>query len=118
MNFTIKSIKSLPVTAKRKVYWDSNNTGFGVRVAPTGLKTYVFMYRYRGKSQMLTIGRFNQARLDAMYRRVNNLKIALKKGEDPKAVISSKPTSELTLKNSKAAEKILSGKEISFYRIF
>ena len=115
MKLTTQIIKNLPVTEKRKVYWDSNNTGFGVRVAPTGLKTFVFMYRFQGKCQMLTIGRFRQARLEAMHRRVKTLKNALKKGEDPKVIISRKPTNGLTLDNAKPSEKILSDKEISLF---
>ena len=106
MNFTNEAIKSLPVTEKRKVFWDSKQTGFGIRVAPTGLKTFVFMYRFQGKCQMLTIGRFRQARLEAMHRRVKTLKNALKKGEDPKVIISRKPTNGLTLDNAKPSENI------------
>jgi len=115
MNFTNETIKSLEVTEKRKVFWDPNNSGFGVRVAPTGLKTFVFMYRFHGKSQMLTIGRFPEERLDAMLNQVKTLKEALKGGEDPKAVISSESINGLTLDKTGPTKKILSEKEIATF---
>ena len=113
MNLTIETIKSLDVAETRKVYWDSNNTGFGIRVAPTGLKTFVFMYRFQGKCQMLTIGRFPEERLEAMFQLVKILKAALKKGEDPKSILSKESNNPLNSDNAKTTKKILSGKEIS-----
>ena len=113
MNLTIETIKSLPATEKRKVYWDSNHTGFGVRVAPTGLKTFVFMYRFQGKCQMLTIGRFPEESLEAMFHQVKNLKNALRGGDDPKLIISKETNHTLNTDNAKPVKKILSEKEIS-----
>ena len=113
MNLTIETIKSLPATEKRKVYWDSNHTGFGVRVAPTGLKTFVFMYRFQGKCQMLTIGRFPEESLEAMFHQVKSLKTALKEGDDPKLIISKEANHILNKDNAKPIKKILSEKEIS-----
>jgi len=37
--------------------WDSDLTNFGVRVYPTGRKSYLIQYRARGRSQRYTIGR-------------------------------------------------------------
>ena len=115
MKITNETIKNLPVTEKREVYWDSNNTGFGVRVAPTGLKTFVFMYRFQGKCQMLTIGRFSEERLETMFHRVRTLKKALKKGEDPKSIVSDESINRLTLGDAKPTKTILSEQEISAF---
>ena len=113
MNFTKETIESLPVGNKRKVFWDSNNTGFGVRVAPTGLKSFIFMYRFQGKCQMLTIGRFLEEPLEAIFLKVATLQEALKKGKDPKLILSKE---SFNSGKAKPPKKILSGQEIlAFY---
>lgn len=35
-------------------------TGFGIRVSPRGVKTWVYMYRYDGKARRMTLGRYAQ----------------------------------------------------------
>jgi len=37
------------------VAWEDGRTGFGVRVAPSGKKSWVFMYRFAGKPRRMTL---------------------------------------------------------------
>lgn len=44
------------------VYWDSELKGFGIRVFPTGLKTFVVKFRTRGgRQRWLKIGTFERS---------------------------------------------------------
>lgn len=48
----------IPKDGQTKV-WDSELRGFGLRVLPSGLKTFVLQYRNaEGRSRMLTLGRY------------------------------------------------------------
>ena len=46
----IDSIK--PPLSDRTEYWDANTPGFGIRVAASGRKTWVLMYRVRGDTRL------------------------------------------------------------------
>lgn len=43
---------------KRIEVWDEKIPGFGVRISPTGVKTFVMMYYAAGTKRRLTIGRY------------------------------------------------------------
>ena len=38
--------------------WDAKLPGFGARVAPSGTKSFVLLYRFRGLPRRLTLGRY------------------------------------------------------------
>lgn len=42
----------------RREVWDSRAPGFGVRVSSAGTKTYILVYRHRGRPRRLTLGRY------------------------------------------------------------
>ena len=53
--------------------WDSSLVGFGVRVYPSGVKTYMIQVRFKGQQHKMRLGRHgvvtcDQARLDARLR--------------------------------------------------
>ena len=43
--------------AKEKTYWDDDLTGFGLRVRPSGCKSWVVKFASRGRQRKLTLGR-------------------------------------------------------------
>lgn len=46
----------------QRLIWDTELKGFGLKIFPTGAKTFVFQYRTpEGKSSRLTIGRYSDA---------------------------------------------------------
>ena len=45
---------------RRQVLWDSEISGFGVRVYPSGRKSFVLSYRFQGRKQLLTLGQHSQ----------------------------------------------------------
>ena len=52
----IRNLK--PVENRRIEVWDALLPGFGVRVSPTGTKSFILMYRFSGKLRRQTFGRY------------------------------------------------------------
>src|SRR5690348_11351283 len=82
---------SIPIEAEAGsagyvMYWDTVVTGFGVLVRPSGLKTFVLVYRNpQGRVRRLTIGRFGRVTVDQAREaaKQHNGKVVL--GGDPVA---------------------------------
>jgi integrase len=51
-------IRKLKGGAERIEVWDAKLPGFGVRVSPTGTKSFVLLYRFAGSPRRLTLGRY------------------------------------------------------------
>lgn len=91
--FTKSAIDALPIPSKDecgkvgyRLHWDTQLPGFGLQVRPTGLKTFILLYRGRsGRSRKLTIGRYGRITLDqaraAARRRFGDVAL----GDDPQA---------------------------------
>ncbi len=76
--------------ATRYTVFDRDVRGFGVRVFPSGAKSYVFEYRTGagGRSaakRRVTIGRVGDLTPDEARRRAETLRASVKLGEDPQA---------------------------------
>lgn len=85
---TVESLK----TEKDTVFWDSELTGFGVRVYPTGSKYYVVQTRAEGKpGKRVTIGRHGMVAADEARRRAALVISRIKSGEEPLKQVG-KPT--------------------------
>lgn len=85
MRLTDAGVRALKPRGERYEVWEGGHTGFGVRVSPRGTKTFVLMYRFRGRARRLTLGCYPaiglaDARLAAAAARAR-----LDKGEDPAA---------------------------------
>lgn len=50
--------KLAPDKTRRTEVWDGKTPGFGLRVSPHGTKTFILVYRHRGRPRRLTIGRY------------------------------------------------------------
>ena len=48
MKLTKRAVDALKPAKARFVAWDAEISGFGIRVSPTGRKSYVFRYRASG----------------------------------------------------------------------
>ena len=58
IKITKSAVDALAADGKRYAAWDSELKGFGVRVAPSGRKTYVVQYRNStGRTRKLALGR-------------------------------------------------------------
>ncbi len=48
----------------KDIRWDSTLSGFGVRIYPTGRKTFVVFYRADGRQRLMTLGQYGVLTLD------------------------------------------------------
>ena len=53
-----RSIRALKPSKSRYVAWSKAENGLGIRVAPSGRKSFVYMYRYQGTPRMMTLGQY------------------------------------------------------------
>ena len=53
---TKRTVDALEPRDREHVLWDDEIKGFGVRVRPSGRKTYIVKYRDRGCAVKVTIG--------------------------------------------------------------
>ena len=61
---TKRTIDALQPTAKDYVVFDDDLPGFGVRVLPSGRKSFLVQYRSGGRSRRVTLGRFGTITAD------------------------------------------------------
>lgn len=77
-------VQSLKPKASRYEVWDPAAPGFGVRVTPKGIKSFVYLYRYEGLARRMTLGRYPQLSLSNARVKYAKAKAALEvKGTDP-----------------------------------
>jgi len=77
-------VQSLKPKATRYEIWDPAAPGFGVRVTPKGIKSFVYLYRFEGLARRMTIGRYPKLSLSKARLKYANAKAALDdKGKDP-----------------------------------
>jgi integrase len=85
---TKRTIDAAKPTPARYEIWDADLKGFGVRIEPTGIKTFIIRYRAGegGRSapkRFLTVGRFGTLTPDEARRKARELLGAAARGDDP-----------------------------------
>jgi integrase len=76
-------IKNLKATDKRYTEWGER--GFGVRVTPNGVKTFIFKYRFDGKVRWMTLGTYPKMTLADAHEAHADAWKDLRQGIDPGA---------------------------------
>lgn len=82
---TKRSVDALkPPLDGQAFLWDGEMRGFGVRVIPSGLKSFVLQYRTRtGRSRRIGLGRFGVLTVDQARKDAREKLVAVSKGDDP-----------------------------------
>lgn len=83
---TRKFVEALEPADAAFCVWDTQVTGFGVRVRPSGGRSYVLFYRLGGQSRKLTLGRADggYGLEEARDRAMEKLQL-VREGVDPQA---------------------------------
>jgi hypothetical protein len=84
-----RSLSALPYIGKRAkqqcIYWDTALTGLGVRVYPSGRRTFVCGYRLQGRKRLTSLGRADVLTLREARQKAIGYWGKLASGEDPQA---------------------------------
>ena len=83
--FSDKALKALPRATERYVVWAEGEPGFGIRVSPSGVKTFVLSRRPLGSKNTTTatVARFNGRNLTAARVEATKIGDLFKAGENP-----------------------------------
>jgi len=84
MKFTDKFILNLK--PKDKMYQFRESEGFGVRVLPSGLRIFIFVYTIAGKRRQMNLGDYPDVTLGKARDRAADARKALKDGKDPQEI--------------------------------
>ena len=94
MRFTDRGIAALKPKAERYEVWEDGRSGFGVRVAPSGRKSWIFMYRFEGRPRRMTLSTIPKVGLANARVAFANAKCRLALGEDPGAIANAEKKAE------------------------
>ena len=83
MKFTDRSIKAIKPRAERFEVWEDNGKGFGLRVSPSGKRSWIYLYRFDGRPRRLTLGVYPEMGLHDAHEAHAIAKKELSKGVDP-----------------------------------
>lgn len=87
---TKRSVEGLPVEAKDYLVWDRDVRGFGLRVYPSGKKTYLVQYRVAQRTRRFTIGQHGVLTAEEARTQSKLLLAEVARGKDPSAVRQAK----------------------------
>jgi len=84
MKLTKRSIDAIKPRGADIVFWDPELRGFGLRVKPSGSRSFLIQYRNRqGRSRRLTVGQYGRMTPDEARRQARRLLSEVERGIDP-----------------------------------
>lgn len=86
MDLTKQDVDELEPRAKEYTIWDDRVRGFGVRVKPSGVKTFILKYSRRGRQGKVSLGRYPDLTLAQGRKEAEKARGRLAAGEDPAAL--------------------------------
>jgi integrase len=86
MKLTKLRVEGLPVPAVgQSLHWDEELRGFGVRITPSGARSYIVQGRVAGKVRRVTLGAHGRITCDEARKKAKAALVALDDGVDPQA---------------------------------
>lgn len=94
MKFTDRSIRSIKPRESRFEVWEDGRSGFGLRVAPSGKKSWIYLYRINGRPRRMTFGHYPDVSLAEAHEAHALAEKKLSQGIDPGAEEQGKKTED------------------------
>jgi len=91
-NFTDTYIRNLK--GKEKRYEEYEGAGFGIRVTPNEIKSWIYRYKIDGKTDKLTLGHYPHLTLGNAKKRFIELSELRRAGQNPKKLIQKQQEQE------------------------
>src|ERR1700730_16551383 len=86
VHLTAQTVKGLTAgITGRTDYFDTDVTGFGLRVTASGIKSWIYLYRVNGRPRRYTIGRYPDLSLADARLRAKTARNEVARGVDPSA---------------------------------
>lgn len=91
-NFTDTFIRNLKPQPKR--FEEFEGGGFGIRITPNGVKTWIYRYKIDGKTTRLTLGHYPTMSLGNAKKKFIDFSELRREGIDPKSVLQQEEEQE------------------------
>ena len=82
---TKQTVDAADIREADYIIWDDKFEGFGLRVFPSGVKSYLLQYRHNGRTRRITIGKHGTWTPDQALKRARKLREHVNGGGDPSA---------------------------------
>ena len=124
LTLTKRNLDALEPTDKPWIAWDDKLSGFGVRVQPSGTRTFIANYRAgdggrKAPNKRVTLGRYGRITPDQARRMAQELFGRVAAGDDPaneRAVARGIPTLEEAFEDYMAANPNRKARTVERYR--
>ena len=83
MKLTKKAIDGFAYRGGWDVRWDDQVSGFGIRLYPSGRKSFVYSYRHQGRKRLLVLGGYGDITVDQGRGLAREAAYKVAKGGDP-----------------------------------
>ena len=80
---TNKAIRAWTYRGGWDVHWDRAVTGLGLRIYPSGKKSFVLSYRSGGRKRLMVLGTFGVITIDEARRQASKKLVSARDGDDP-----------------------------------
>jgi integrase len=80
---TQRKVNSLRASSRTRIVWDGEVPGFGVRITPNGVVSFLLAYRFNRRQTKYTFGQHPGMTVEMARSRVRKLRDALDEGKNP-----------------------------------